>query len=128
MESVIAILLVGIIMTAVLSTVLYTNSITKKAETKLYAINEIDNIITCFQVKDYTYYDMTVEEFEGLEELKFNKEFELFNSENYYYKIIVSFGTKEINLLEYSTISANAYSKDGKIIYSMANPYVRGVL
>ena len=58
LESVISILLISIIMTAVLSTILYTNSITKKAEIKMYAINEIDNIVTCFKAEDYTYYEM----------------------------------------------------------------------
>jgi len=116
LEAVISILLVTIIMTAVLSTIMYTNQATKNAEKKMFAINEIDNIITCYKANDYTYYGLS--EFENNQELKFNKDFELYDSSDYYYKIVLYIGIK--------TISATAYDNNGKKIYQMENPYVLG--
>ncbi len=116
LEAVISILLVTIIMTAVLSTIMYTNQATKNAEKKMFAINEIDNIITCYKAKDYSYYGFS--KFENNQELKFNKDFELCDSSNYYYKIVLYIGIK--------TISATAYDNNGKKIYQMENPYVLG--
>lgn len=117
LESVISILLVSIIMTAVLSTVLYTNSVTKKAEVKMYAINEIDNIIACYKTDNYSYYGM--KQFDKNQELKFTKDFELIDSEYYFYKIVLNVGVSSIN--------ATAYNKEDKIIYQMDDPYVLGV-
>ena len=121
LESVISILLISIIMTAVLSTILYTNSITKKAEIKMYAINEIDNIVTCFKAEDYTYYEM--EGFVNNQELKFSNDYDLINSTEYFYKIV-------LNVIEIDggkrSIRATAYNSEDKQIYQMENPYVLG--
>ena len=120
LESVISILLISIIMTAVLSTILYTNSITKKAEIKMYAINEIDNIVTCFKAEDYTYYEM--EGFVNNQELKFSNDYDLINSTEYFYKIVL--------VIEIDggirSIRATAYNSEDKQIYQMENPYVLG--
>ena len=125
LESVISILLISIIMTAVLSTILYTNSITKKAEIKMYAINEIDNIVTCFKAEDYTYYEMD-DEMDGFfnnQELKFSNDYDLINSTEYFYKIV-------LNVIEIDggirSIRATAYNSEDKQIYQMENPYVLG--
>lgn len=120
LESVISILLISIIMTAVLSTILYTNSVTKKAEIKMYAINEIDNIITCFKAEDYTYYEMG--EFVNNQELKFSNDFKLINSTDYFYRIILNV---EIDG-GIRSIRATAYNHEDKQIYQMENPYVLG--
>ncbi|MDD2681712.1 MAG: prepilin-type N-terminal cleavage/methylation domain-containing protein [Bacilli bacterium] len=121
LESVISILLISIIMTAVLSTILYTNSITKKAEIKMYAINEIDNIVTCFKAEDYTYYEM--DGFVNNQELKFSNDYDLINSTEYFYKIV-------LNVIEIDggirSIRATAYNSEDKQIYQMENPYVLG--
>ena len=121
LESVISILLISIIMTAVLSTILYTNSITKKAEIKMYAINEIDNIVTCFKAEDYTYYEM--DRFFNNQELKFSNDYDLINSTEYFYKIV-------LNVIEIDggirSIRATAYNSEDKQIYQMENPYVLG--
>ncbi|MDD2259048.1 MAG: prepilin-type N-terminal cleavage/methylation domain-containing protein [Bacilli bacterium] len=121
LESVISILLISIIMTAVLSTILYTNSITKKAEIKMYAINEIDNIVTCFKAEDYTYYEM--DGFVNNQELKFSNDYDLVNSTEYFYKIV-------LNVIEIDggirSIRATAYNSEDKQIYQMENPYVLG--
>ena len=121
LESVISILLISIIMTAVLSTILYTNSITKKAEIKMYAINEIDNIVTCFKAEDYTYYEMNG--FDNNQELKFSNDYDLINSTEYFYKIV-------LNVIEIPggirSIRATAYNSEDKQIYQMENPYVLG--
>ncbi|MFA6827684.1 MAG: prepilin-type N-terminal cleavage/methylation domain-containing protein [Bacilli bacterium] len=120
LESVISILLISIIMTAVLSTILYTNSITKKAEIKMYAINEIDNIVTCFKAEDYTYYEM--DGFVNNQELKFSNDYDLINSTEYFYKIVL--------VIEIDggirSIRATAYNSEDKQIYQMENPYVLG--
>ena len=120
LESVISILLISIIMTAVLSTILYTNSITKKAEIKMYAINEIDNIVTCFKAEDYTYYEM--DGFVNNQELKFSNDYDLINSTEYFYKIVLVI---EIDGGKRS-IRATAYNSEDKQIYQMENPYVLG--
>ena len=125
LESVISILLISIIMTAVLSTILYTNSITKKAEIKMYAINEIDNIVTCFKAEDYTYYEMDgeMDGFVNNQELKFSNDYDLINSTEYFYKIV-------LNVIEIDggirSIRATAYNSEDKQIYQMENPYVLG--
>ena len=128
LESVISILLISIIMTAVLSTILYTNSITKKAEIKMYAINEIDNIVTCFKAEDYTYYEMDDEmddEMDGFfnnQELKFSNDYDLINSTEYFYKIVLVIEIAD----EIRSIRATAYNSEDKQIYQMENPYVLG--
>ena len=127
LESVISILLISIIMTAVLSTILYTNSITKKAEIKMYAINEIDNIVTCFKAEDYTYYEITKEAFYKLQELKFSNDYDLIdydliNSTEYFYKIVLVIEIED----EIRSIRATAYNSEDKQIYQMENPYVLG--
>lgn len=120
LEAVISILLVTIIMTAVLSTILYTNSITKKAEIKMYAINEIDNIVTCFKAEDYTYYEM--KGFDNNQELKFSNDYDLINSTEYFYKIVLVIEIDD----EIRSIRATAYNSEDKQIYQMENPYVLG--
>lgn len=120
LESVISILLISIIMTAVLSTILYTNSITKKAEIKMYAINEIDNIVTCFKAEDYTYYEM--DGFFNNQELKFSNDYDLINSTEYFYKIVLVIEIDD----EIRSIRATAYNSEDKQIYQMENPYVLG--
>lgn len=122
LESVISILLISIIMTAVLSTILYTNSITKKAEIKMYAINEIDNILTCFKAEDYTYYEMGKEAFYKLQELKFSNDYDLINSTEYFYKIVLVIEIDD----GIRSIRATAYNSEDKQIYQMENPYVLG--
>lgn len=120
LESVISILLISIIMTAVLSTILYTNSITKKAEIKMYAINEIDNIVTCFKAEDYTYYEM--DGFFNNQELKFSNDYDLINSTEYFYKIVLVIEIDD----GIRSIRATAYNSEDKQIYQMENPYVLG--
>lgn len=120
LESVISILLISIIMTAVLSTILYTNSITKKAEIKMYAINEIDNILTCFKAEDYTYYEM--DGFVNNQELKFSNDYDLINSTEYFYKIVLVIEIDD----GIRSIRATAYNSEDKQIYQMENPYVLG--
>ncbi|OQA66725.1 MAG: hypothetical protein BWY36_00856 [Candidatus Diapherotrites archaeon ADurb.Bin253] len=120
LESVISILLISIIMTAVLSTILYTNSITKKAEIKMYAINEIDNIVTCFKAEDYTYYEM--DGFVNNQELKFSNDYDLINSTEYFYKIVLVIEIDD----GIRSIRATAYNSEDKQIYQMENPYVLG--
>lgn len=121
LESVISILLISIIMTAVLSTILYTNSITKKAEIKMYAINEIDNIVTCFKAEDYTYYEMY--RFFNNQELKFSNDYDLINSTEYFYKIVLNVKEMDGGI---RSIRATAYNSEDKQIYQMENPYVLG--
>jgi hypothetical protein len=86
----------------------------------MYAINEIDNIVTCFKAEDYTYYEM--DGFDNNQELKFSNDYDLINSTEYFYKIVLVI---EIDGGKRS-IRATAYNSEDKQIYQMENPYVLG--